>query len=107
MTFEVLAANEKDKQITEDTQRVRIFAALADPLRIETIRTLKHVGGELPVAELRERSGYGQTPATRSYHGKILHDAGLTIVRKSGREKFVRLNNETFAKYLPGFLDTL
>lgn len=34
-----------------------------------------------------------------SYHFKTLREAGLTITRKAGQNKFVRLNHETLEKY--------
>lgn len=89
-----------------DEQRVKIFAALADPTRIETIRNL-YKYGELSTEEICSKSEMDSSPSTRSYHGKILVDARLTQTRKSGREKFIKLRKETFEAYLPGFLDSL
>ena len=91
-----------------DQQLAKIFFALSDPARVETVRLMKKAEtGELTPTLLCELSRYDLSFSTRSYHGKILNEAGLTHIRKEGREKFCSLNKETFEQYLPGFLDTL
>lgn len=89
----------------EDEERVQILQALADPTRLATIRVLKNAGGEIPREQLCAK--FTVSNSTFSFHGKTLHDAGLTISRKEGREKFIRINQAKFDEFLPGFLDTL
>ena len=45
--------------------------------------------------------------STASYHFKNLRDVGLTIMTKTGKNKYVKLNSKMFNQFLPGFLDTL
>lgn len=90
---------------SEDKIRIQIMKALADETRLNIVRTLYECQRELSCGEVGEKCVIHK--ATASYHFKTLREAGLTIVRKDARVRFVRLNLDTFAKYLPGFLETL
>ncbi|MEJ8545815.1 metalloregulator ArsR/SmtB family transcription factor [Brevibacillus borstelensis] len=89
----------------EDEQRVKIFKALADPTRIEIIRTLCKTQKEMACGEVGEICAVSKSNA--SYHFRTLREAGLIKVRKDAQTKFTKLDEETFEKYLPGFLKTL
>ncbi|QWU13935.1 DNA-binding transcriptional regulator, ArsR family [Paenibacillus sophorae] len=97
MTIEQLAAS--------DELRVRIFKALADPTRLQIIRTLKGSRTELNCGEVGERCEASKSNA--SYHFRTLREAGLILVRKEAQTKYIQLHYETFDTYLPGFLDSL
>lgn len=90
---------------TLDEQRVKILRALADETRLDIVRTLYLKEKELSCGEIGENCNV--TKSTASYHFRTLREAGLTIVRKDARTKYVKLNLETFERYLPGFLETL
>jgi len=92
-------------KLLEDELRIQIFKALADESRLAIIRTLHQSGKELSCGEVGEKCNIVKT--TASYHFKTLREAGLTTVRKDSRTKYVKLNVETFEKYLPNFLETL
>lgn len=92
-------------KLSEDELRVQIFKALADESRLAIIRMLHQSGKELSCGEVGEKCNIVKT--TASYHFKTLREAGLTMARKDSRTKYVKLNVETFEKYLPNFLETL
>ncbi|WP_445489775.1 ArsR/SmtB family transcription factor [Niallia sp. 03133] len=94
-----------DIKLLDDEIRVQIFKALSDESRIAIVRTLYLSGKELSCGEVGERCNILKT--TASYHFKTLREAKLTLVRKDSRTKYVKLNLETFEKYLPNFLETL
>jgi DNA-binding transcriptional ArsR family regulator len=93
------------KLSSDNDHRVKIFKALADPTRIEIIRTLHKSRTEMNCGEVGEQCEASKSNA--SYHFKTLREAGLIIVRREGQVKYIQINYETFQLYLPGFLDTL
>lgn len=70
-----------------DSQAARIFAALADPVRLSILRHL--ADGELRVTDLRERVGGSQ--ANVSEHLSRLRVARLVLSRPAGRQTFYRV----------------
>jgi DNA-binding transcriptional ArsR family regulator len=88
-----------------DELRVRIFKALADPMRIQIIRYLRRVNKETTCGDVSKVIKMSKSAG--SYHFKVLREAGLTITRKDSREKYVSLNYDTFEKYVNHFLDSL
>ncbi|MBM7590007.1 ArsR/SmtB family transcription factor [Brevibacillus fulvus] len=96
MNIELMEANE---------QRVKIFKALADPTRIEIVRTLFLAKKELACGEVGGICAVSKSNA--SYHFRTLREAGLIKVRKHAQTKYTTLDEATLRKYLPGFLETL
>jgi DNA-binding transcriptional ArsR family regulator len=92
-------------KLLEDQTRVQIFKALADESRLAIVRTLYKNERELSCGEVGEQCNLVKT--TASYHFRTLREAGLTIVRKDSRTRYIRLNLETFQRYLPNFLESL
>ncbi|MCZ8514053.1 metalloregulator ArsR/SmtB family transcription factor [Paenibacillus filicis] len=88
-----------------DEQLVKIFKALADPTRIEIIRTLQGSKIEMNCGEVGEKCEASKSNA--SYHFRTLREAGLIRVRKDAQTKWITIDDETFSRYLPGFLETL
>lgn len=80
-----------------DEDLIKIFKALADPVRLNILRILSKRESELGCGEVGELLGMSKSAV--SYHFKTLREAGLTITRKAGQNKFVRLNHETLEKY--------
>lgn len=91
-------------QKTVDESYSEIFRALGEPLRVDIIRQIAATE-ELACTRLEETLPISKS--TISYHIKILSSAGLVRVRKSGRNFFYTLRQETFDYFLPGFLERL
>ncbi len=80
-----------------DEDLIKIFKALADPVRLNILRILSKRESELGCGEVGELLDMSKSAV--SYHFKTLRETGLTITRKAGQNKFVRLNHETLEKY--------
>lgn len=93
------------EQLSQKELLVQIFKALSDQARLTIIKMLYDKNSEMSCGEIGEELNI--TKSTASYHFKALREAGLTFTRKDGKNKFVRLNNEIFDAFLPGFLNTL
>ncbi|BDZ32015.1 winged helix-turn-helix domain-containing protein [Lactiplantibacillus sp. WILCCON 0030] len=91
---------------TETTQaRVKVFKALADPIRLEIIRYLNQLDHGVSCGEVDRAMQIGKTSG--SYHFKILQAAGLITTHKVAREKYVALDRATFDQYLIQFWQDL
>lgn len=84
---------------------MKIFKALADPTRLEIIRTLHGSAKEMNCGEVGHLCEASKS--NTSYHFRTLREAGLINVRKEAQTKYMSINQETFQTYLPGFLATL
>lgn len=93
------------KQFNSDEQRVKIFKALAEVKRIEILRYLYHDKNKHTCGDIEE--SLGMNKSNRSYHLKILGEAGLIDVKRHGQYKFITINEDIFHELLPGFLATL
>lgn len=71
---------------------ITTFAALADPMRLQLVETLRD--GELPVNDLVERVRIQQSGVSR--HLAILARAGIVMVRPEGQKRFYSLRQEPF-----------
>lgn len=91
--------------LKQDQYRVKIFKALAEVKRIEIIRYLYHHQGAHSCGEIEV--SLNMSKSNRSYHLKILQEAGLINVDRQGLFKLITLNEECFKTYLPGFLASL
>ena len=69
---------------------VTAYAALAEPSRRRILDLLRT--GELPVNDLVERIKLSQPGVSK--HLRVLREAGLVDVRRSGRHRFYRLRPE-------------
>ena len=76
---------------------IEIFKALSDPIRWNIIVQMASVD-ELACVMLEDTLPV--TKPTISYHTKILYQAGLINVRKSGRNYFYSLRREVLHKLL-------
>ena len=65
-----------------------VFQAIADPTRRGILEMLH--GREQPVSAVAER--FPVTLSAISQHMRVLREAGLVTVRRSGRERLYRLN---------------
>lgn len=88
-----------------DEELARIFKVLSEPNRISILRILKYSQHEMTCSEISDRLNI--SPSTVSYHFKALRKAGLTNTRQVAQTKLLSINERTFQKYLPNFLDSL
>lgn len=88
-----------------EKQSINIFKALADPVRLAIIRYLNNSDQEVACGEVGKAINISKSSG--SYHFKLLQDAGLITARKEAREKYVRLNYQTFDKFVIGFFDNI
>lgn len=93
------------QSISNDELRVKIFKALADENRLAIVRALREHHNSLEYAKLGSLFTLGKS--TLSYHLKIMREAGLVTVTRTGQSKSVALNVQVFDGVLPGFLRTL
>lgn len=89
----------------EDELQVKVFRALADPVRLRILQYLKRAGRGVTCGEIGDVVDISKSAG--SYHFRVLREARLTLTRKESREKYVSLNRETFDAYVTGFFDSL
>jgi DNA-binding transcriptional ArsR family regulator len=88
----------------EDITLVSVLAALANPIRLEIVRTLAR-GGECVQADF----DVPVSQPTLSHHMKILREAGIAYSRPEGTMCFVSLRPELATRFpdlLPAILDS-
>ncbi|MFC6206927.1 ArsR/SmtB family transcription factor [Levilactobacillus tongjiangensis] len=93
----------KSMQTTEDS--IKVFKALADPIRLAIIRYLNQLNHEVSCGEISQVMKISKTSG--SYHFKILQEAELISVHKVAREKYVTLDRSTFDRYFTHFWQNL
>src|SRR4051812_14399089 len=72
--------------------QVRIFQALADPVRLNIVEAMKTE--ERAVGEIVKRMNIHQSGVSR--HLRILTEAGLVQMRPAGQKRFYSLRKEAF-----------
>jgi DNA-binding transcriptional ArsR family regulator len=81
---------------------VAVLQALSDPVRLQIVRHLAHVGevacGTVPVPVSK---------STISHHYKVLREAGVIQVRMEGTRRFHALRREDLDARFPGLLDAI
>ena len=82
----------------------RIFRALGDQTRLRLVAELAQ-RGELTCGEFAVLCACSNSALT--YHQRILSDAGLIAVRRSGRFQVLALQRQLLDQALPGFLERL
>ncbi|MFD0897720.1 ArsR/SmtB family transcription factor [Loigolactobacillus binensis] len=88
-----------------EAQRIAIFKALADPVRLDIIKYLKNTDHEVACGEVGKAVHISKSSG--SYHFKLLQAAGLITARKEAREKYVALDRQTIAQFVTGFFDSI
>jgi DNA-binding transcriptional ArsR family regulator len=85
-----------------DIDLVDVLQALADPVRLQIVRHLAHVGevacGTVPVAVSK---------STISHHYRVLREAGVIQDRVEGTRRFHALRREDLDARFPGLLDAV
>ncbi|MFQ6607654.1 MAG: ArsR/SmtB family transcription factor [Fidelibacterota bacterium] len=81
-------------------QALKVFKALADPIRYRIIQLLIE-RGELGCSDFAEH--FDISAPAMSHHYRILENSDLVTTRKSGQHVFLNLNKEVLNKIVPGF----
>ena len=89
-----------------DLRLPTVLAALADPARLATIRTLAAVG-ESPCHHLHHTAGLRISRSTFSHHQRILREAGVLHERINGPQRILSLRREDLDSCFPGLLDAI
>lgn len=82
-----------------------VFKALAHASRRHILLVLHFRGGEMTAGEIASR--FGCTWPTTTRHLRVLHEAGLVLVEKRGRERIYRVDRERLADVAGGWLRVL
>lgn len=88
----------------EDLDRIdAVFAALAHPMRRQVLTVLRVRGGTMTSGQLAER--FDCTWPTTSRHLRLLADAGLVTITKSGRHRRYTIDEELLDRVAGGWID--
>jgi DNA-binding transcriptional ArsR family regulator len=87
-------------------QLPKVLAALADPVRLVTVRTLASVGNS-PCTELHHTAGLRISRSTFSHHQRILREAGIIRERISGAQRILSVRRVELDSCFPGLLDAV
>lgn len=87
----------------EELSLPRVLAALADPARLATVRTLAHVG-ESACGQIQHDAGLEVSKSTMSHHIRILREAGIVHSRVQGARRILTLRREDLDAAFPGLL---
>jgi DNA-binding transcriptional ArsR family regulator len=90
----------------ESLQLPDVLAALADPVRLRTVRTLAALGTS-PCNAVHQAAELTISRSTFSHHQKILREAGVIQERISGAQRILSLRTEDLDTRFPGLLDAI
>jgi DNA-binding transcriptional ArsR family regulator len=89
-----------------DLRLPRVLAALADPVRLVTVRTLAALG-DSPCTELHIAAGLRISQSTFSHHQRILREAGIIRERISGAQRILSVRRDELDACFPGLLEAI
>lgn len=98
-------SGELEQPDREDLDLPAILAALADPYRLECVRSLAQ-HGETSCRVLFDRTGI-ESKSTGSHHLRVLREAGVISTRVSGVHRYSRLRRADLDARFPGLLDAV
>lgn len=84
----------------------KVLAALADPVRLATVRTLARVG-ESSCGRIQLDAGLEVSKSTMSHHLRILREAGIIRSRVEGARRILTLRRDDLDARFPGLLDAV
>ncbi|GAA2045010.1 hypothetical protein GCM10009839_56060 [Catenulispora yoronensis] len=86
-----------------------VLAALAEPVRLNIVRTVAALADQDGIAclEVWQQGGFTASKSTMSHHYKVLREAGLVVMWWVGAKKNVRLRRELVDERWPGLLDAV
>ncbi len=90
----------------EELSLPKVLAALADPARLATVRTLAKVG-ESACGQIQHDAGLEVSKSTMSHHLRILREAGITYSRVQGARRMLSLRRDVLDVRFPGLLDAV
>ncbi len=90
----------------EDLRLPKVMAALADPARLITVRTLARKG-ESACTRLHHDAGLTISQSTFSHHQRILREAGVIRADVRGAQRILALRREDLDACFPGLLDAV
>jgi DNA-binding transcriptional ArsR family regulator len=73
-----------------DDSKLKVFKALADPTRLDIVRTLIRQGGQSSCGDVSHCSSLSQ-PAMSHHFGKLV-EAGILTDHKDGTQKYYMVN---------------
>jgi DNA-binding transcriptional ArsR family regulator len=79
---------------------IEVLAALADPVRLQIVRTLAQDGGERPCGSF----GLPVGKSTSTHHFRVLREAGVITQRRVGTMRLTRLRGQELEERFPGLL---
>ncbi|GAB3965886.1 helix-turn-helix transcriptional regulator [Actinoallomurus acanthiterrae] len=91
---------------TKDLRLTKALAALSDPVRLATVRTLAALG-DSPCVELHHAAGLTISQPTFSHHQRVLRQAGIIRERVQGAQRILSVRREDLDACFPGLLDTV
>jgi DNA-binding transcriptional ArsR family regulator len=87
----------------EDLRLEDVLQALADPVRLQIVRTLHDEGGRRPCGMF----GLPVAKSTASHHFRVLREAGVIHQRAAGRERLTELRADDLEARFPGLLQSV
>ena len=94
---------ELESPTREELQLVDVLQALADPVRLQIVRTLDASDGAIACHEL----GLPVSKSTGSHHLKVLREAGVVTAHVDGTRKYHTLRRDDLEARFPGLLDSV
>ncbi|WP_327287725.1 ArsR/SmtB family transcription factor [Streptomyces sp. NBC_01198] len=89
-----------------DLRLPTVLAALADPVRLVTVRVLAAVG-ESPCTQLHHAAELQISRSTFSHHQRILREAGILRERINGARRILSVRREDLDACFPGLMDAI
>jgi DNA-binding transcriptional ArsR family regulator len=89
-----------------DLRLPKVLAALADPVRLATVRTLAGIG-ESPCTDLHHAAGLQISRSTFSHHQRVLREAGIIQERIRGAQRILSVRREDLDTCFPGLLNAI
>ncbi len=94
---------ELESPTREELELVDVLQALADPVRLQIVRTLDASDGAIACHEL----GLPVSKSTGSHHLKVLREAGVVTAHVDGTRKYHTLRHDDLETRFPGLLDSV
>lgn len=92
---------------TDSIDLSSVLGALADPVRLDIMRTLYRRGEPHNCTALAKDSGVEVSAPTISHHWKVLRAAGLTTTEVVGRNRIIQIRRDDLEQRFPGLLDAV
>lgn len=91
---------------TEEIDLPTVLAALADPVRLATVRTIA-AAGEMTCGHVGTEAGLNIGKSTLSHHLRVLREAGITRTRVVGARRYISLRRQDLDSRFPDLLGTV